>query len=55
MTLAWVSSLYGKAVSDHIAVNLEYQQWEKGAEYDPFAELWELTSPTNTTTPPHEH
>ena len=49
MTLAWVTSMYGQAVTDKVAVNLEIQQWTEGAEYDPFAEIYGLTGPTNAT------
>lgn len=46
MTFAWVANMYGQDVADKIGVNLEYEQWTQGPDYDPFAEHWGLVNST---------
>jgi transcriptional regulator GlxA family with amidase domain len=55
MTLAWVSSMYSPEIAKNVSINLEYQMWDKGAEYDPFAEIYGLTGAGNGTTGGHGH
>jgi transcriptional regulator GlxA family with amidase domain len=39
---AFVSHIYGEKVSEYLGYVEEYQRWEHGSAYDPFAKIWEV-------------